>query len=164
MLKTKKNSSRWDFWHISKFVIRFLIVAMHDTQVEITDRKQFDKNLQDIWEWRGFFSGFSVLFVLLGFMCVCSLQNVGRGYREENLCLSIGIVRDASPDSITDIKIRKSSQKAPWQQPSFSASMVARYCAHTDQRSHGETLLVGGKCLCFLDEKPRTAFSLLLGK
>ena len=108
-LKTKKNSSGWDFWHFSKFVIRFLIVAMHDTHVVITDRKQFDKNLQEFWE-REFFSVF-VLF--LGFMCVCSLQNVGRGYREENLCLSIGIVRDASPDSITDIKIRKSSQKAP---------------------------------------------------
>ena len=72
-------------------------------------------------------------------MCVLTSKRFGRG--KENLCLSIGIVRDASPDSITDIKIRKSSQKAPW------------YCAHIqreerDQRfpwSHGETLVERGE-------------------
>ena len=93
-------------------------------------------------------------------MCVCSLQNVGRGYREENLCLSIGIVRDASPDSITDIKIRKSSQKAPW------------YCAHIqreerDQRfpwSHGETLVERGGGNVFASVKnPESFLSLLRG-
>ena len=41
-------------------------------------------------------------------MCVLTSKRFGRG--KENLCLSIGIVRDASPDSITDIKIRKADQ------------------------------------------------------